>query len=97
LLAGHWRSVSVVLAGPAPDGVWDLPDVRLVSATGPGVHLMIRGDLNPLLRRLATLDVRDLSITTPEIEDVFMGYYGAAGEPADEPEAVGHGDQDAPR
>ena len=80
LLAGHWRSVTVVVDGAVPDGAWDLPDVRLVSATGPGVHLMIRGDLNPLLRRLASLDVRDLSITTPEIEDVFLGYYGPTGE-----------------
>ena len=92
LLAGHWRSVTVVLDGPQPEDAWDLPDVRLVSATGPGVHLMIRGDLNPLLRRLATLDVRDLSITTPEIEDVFLGYYGAADVPAGEADTVNAGD-----
>ena len=33
--------------------------------------------MNPLLRRLATLEVRDISIATLEIEDVFLGYYEA--------------------
>jgi hypothetical protein len=36
---------------------------------------MVRGDLNPFLRRLAELDVHDLSITTPDIEDIFLRFY----------------------
>ncbi len=86
LLAGHQRSVTVLLGdAPPTDPFADLPDVRVVSVVGAAVHLMIRGDPNPLLRRLATLDVRDVSITTPDIEDVFMGYYAgpAATRPAD--------------
>ena len=44
---------------------------------------MVQGDVNPLLRRLATIDVRDVSIVTLEIEDVFLGYYD--GSPATTP------------
>jgi ABC-type uncharacterized transport system ATPase subunit len=36
---------------------------------------MVKGDANPLLRRLAQLDVRDIAITTPDIEDVFLRFY----------------------
>ena len=43
--------------------------------TARDVHLMVRGDVNPLLRRIAQLDVHDVSITTPEIEDVFLRFY----------------------
>ena len=39
---------------------------------------MVRGELNPFLRRLAELDVHDLSITTPEIEDIFLRFYDRA-------------------
>ncbi len=91
LLAGHWRSVSVVLEGEPPEGVFDLPDVRQVSVVGPAVHLLVRGNPNALLRRLATLDVRDVSITTPDIEDVFMGYYESQHEAEPDPA------RDAPR
>jgi hypothetical protein len=64
---------------PAP-GLFDLPDVRVVSATARDVHLMVQGDMNPLLRRLATIDIGDISIATLEVEDVFLGYYDT--EPA---------------
>ena len=75
LLAGHWRSVNLVVGAPPPQGAFDLPNVQVVSATARDVHLMVRGDLNPFLRRLAELDVHDLSITTPDIEDIFLRFY----------------------
>ena len=75
LQASHWRSVNLVLAAPVPAATFDLPDVRIVNAEARDIHLMVRGDVNPLLRRLATIDVRDVSIVTLEIEDVFLGYY----------------------
>jgi ABC-2 type transport system ATP-binding protein len=75
LLAGHWRSVNLVVGAPPPQGAFDLPNVQVVSAPARDVHLMVRGDLNPFLRRLAELDVHDLSITTPDIEDIFLRFY----------------------
>jgi len=36
---------------------------------------MVRGDVNPLLRRLAELHVRDIAISTPDVEDLFFRYY----------------------
>ena len=75
LQASHWRSVSLGLSAVPPDGLFDLPNVRVVSASARDVHLMVQGDVNPLLRRLATIEVGDISIATLEIEDVFLGYY----------------------
>jgi beta-exotoxin I transport system ATP-binding protein len=75
LLGEHWRSVNLVLNVPAPAKAFDLPNVRQVMSSGRDVHLMIQGDVNPFLRRLAALDVLDLAITTPDIEDVFYRFY----------------------
>jgi ABC-2 type transport system ATP-binding protein len=75
LLAGHWRSVNLVLSDPPPLGSFEIPNVEVVSASARDVHLMVKGDANPLLRRLAQLDVRDIAITTPDIEDVFLRFY----------------------
>jgi ABC-2 type transport system ATP-binding protein len=75
LLSSHWRAVNLVLGDiPAP-GIFDLPNVRVLASNGQMVHLMIQGEVNELLQRLATLDVRDVSIATPDIEDVFLGFY----------------------
>jgi len=85
MLASHSRRVSVALATAAPPGTFDLPNVEVASGeAGREILLMVQGDINPLLRRLATLDVRDVTITTPDIEDVFMRFYGqdaVAGRP----------------
>jgi len=87
LQASHWRSVNLVLQAPPGAGMFDLPNVRVVSASARDVHLMVQGDVNPLLRRLASVDVGDISIATLEIEDVFLGYYD--GSPAVNDEAAG--------
>ena len=86
LQASHWRSVSLVLMATPPPGMFDFPNVRVVSASARDVHLMVQGDVNPLLRRLATVEVGDISIATLEIEDVFLGYYEDSPAPEPEPE-----------
>ena len=75
LLASHWRSVSLVLATPPPRDAFDLPNVRVATASARDVHLMVQGDVNPLLRRIATLEIIDISIATLEIEDIFLHYF----------------------
>lgn len=78
LLASHWRSVNLVLASPPPPDAFALPNVRVLASSGDTLHLMVEGEVNPLLRRIARLDVRDVSIATPDIEDVFLGFHDEA-------------------
>ncbi len=75
LLGDHTRSINLVLARPAESGTFDLPGVTVLSSTGQDIHVMVRGDVNPLLRRLAGLEVRDIAISTPDVEDLFFRYY----------------------
>ncbi len=83
LLGTHWRSVNLVLKTPPDPHDFDLPHVDIVAITGREVHLMVRGDVNPLLARIAVQHVQDVSITTPDVEDLFLRYY------RDEPVATG--------
>ena len=75
LVGDHTRSVNLVLGRPAAEGAFALPGVTVLSSTGQDVHVMVRGDINPLLRRLGDLDVRDIAISTPDVEDLFFRYY----------------------
>ena len=75
LLGAHWRSINLVLAAPAAPNAFDLPNVEVAAMTGREVHLMVRGDVNPLLARIAAHDVSDIAITTPDVEDMFLHYY----------------------
>jgi ABC-2 type transport system ATP-binding protein len=77
LLGDHWRSVNLLLAHPAPPDHFDLENVDVLAQTGREVHLMVRGEIDPLLARIAALDVDDIAITTPDIEDLFLSHYRA--------------------
>ncbi len=75
LVGDHTRAINLLLGRPADAGTFDLPGVTVLSSTGQDVHLMVRGEVGPILRRLAELDVRDIAISTPDVEDLFFRYY----------------------
>jgi len=75
LLGSHWRSINLVLAEPPAAGAFDLPNVEVAASTGREVHLMVRGDVNQLLARIAEHQVQDIAITTPDVEDLFLRHY----------------------
>jgi len=94
LLGTHLRTAVILFGSAPPDDALDLPGVSVTEQSGDEWHLAIRGDLRPLLARLATLDLRDLSIRTPEVEEIFMAYYdhqapNQPGEAAAEPTDAG--------
>jgi ABC-2 type transport system ATP-binding protein len=91
LLGEHWRSVNLVLAEPPPAGTFDLSNVQVVATTGREVHVMVQGDVNPLLDRIAELEVHDIAITTPDVEDLFLRYYHDAEAMSPDAEAMSPG------
>lgn len=57
-------------------GIRDLKD------TEDSVSFLYSGDMNSLLRALSTGQVDDLTVTEPDLEEVFMHYYEKEGETA---------------
>ncbi|MFW6152783.1 MAG: ATP-binding cassette domain-containing protein [Halobacteriota archaeon] len=79
LLARGGKRVHVQLDGPLADGTFDLDGVIDLRRVGEEVQFTYAGDYDVLLRHLAEQPVRDISITEPPIEDVFIHYYGPDG------------------
>jgi ABC-2 type transport system ATP-binding protein len=74
------RRMHVILEAPVPRERFSALDgVRVVSEHRGGrqVELAVRGKLGPLLRTLGDLPVDDLSFAPPDLESVFLHYYGA--------------------
>ncbi len=61
-------------APPALDGMRD------VKRAGGAVSFLYSGRADELIRALAKLDFEDITLTDPDIEDVFMHYYTKEGE-----------------
>ena len=60
--------------------VEELEGVRDLRQTENGMTFLYGGDINQLLQVLAKQQVQDLSISEPDLEEIFMHYYTEGGE-----------------
>jgi len=70
------RQMQVRFATEAPATLAGLPGVTRAQIHGREATLWIQGDLNPLLRELAARPVEQLIFPEPQLEDIFLAYYG---------------------
>ncbi len=57
-----------------------LDGVRDVKLTDDGVSFLFGGEMGELLQALAAARISDLSVTEPDLEEIFLHYYGKGGE-----------------
>ena len=69
------RVMEVLVAGDVPDGALNLPGVVSLERDGRRMRFTVRGDINPVVRALARLDLEDVVFEEPHLEDIFMDYY----------------------
>ena len=69
------RRLEARFRGPAPADLAALPGVTRAEVAGSEASLWLKGDVNPLLRRLAACDVEHLVFPEPMLEDVFLDLY----------------------
>ncbi len=71
---GHTDTKRVRLRGTKlPPALTDIKDVQ---TDGDSVSFLYGGNLKDLLNVLAGLNLTDVSITEPDLEEIFMHYYG---------------------
>jgi ABC-2 type transport system ATP-binding protein len=73
------RNVEIIFAGEAPADLDLLPGVSGLERAGNRVQLKLKGDINPLIRKVADYRVADFSVGHASLEDVFLEFYGRGG------------------
>jgi ABC-2 type transport system ATP-binding protein len=73
------RRVQLRLRGGMPADLTATPGVARAEVDGNDAVLWVQGDVNPLLRRLAQLDVDQFVFPEPQLEDIFLSYYQRGG------------------
>jgi ABC-2 type transport system ATP-binding protein len=56
----------------------DVPGVSALSDDGDVVRLEVQGAMDALIKTLATLPVQTLTSEPPELDEIFLSYYGGA-------------------
>jgi ABC-2 type transport system ATP-binding protein len=76
----HRAEVTVSYTGAPPPGLDAIPGVDGVELIGAGrVRFSLIGAPAPALRALAAAEVTSLAIREPNLEEIFLEYYGAQG------------------
>jgi ABC-2 type transport system ATP-binding protein len=69
------RRMRVRFRDAIPADLGAIDGVARVIAREREAELLVQGDVNPLLRRLAREEIDNLVFPEPELEDIFMDYY----------------------
>lgn len=62
----------------------EIPGVRDEQRGAQGVSFLYNGEMNALIRALSRMDVRDMTVAEPDLEEVFLHYYEEGGERHDD-------------
>ncbi|WP_433663218.1 ATP-binding cassette domain-containing protein [Nocardia sp. CA-128927] len=78
LTARPLRHIDLVFAGavPALDRLRQLDGVRSVHRNTKAVHVELEGSTAELLRVIAPFEVTDIVSREPDLEEIFLNYYG---------------------
>ena len=74
LQQNNYKKVRVEAEGLSPLS-FDLPGVTNLQAEDGTLHFFFKGDINAVLQKISTLQVSDVSIEEPTLEEIFMHYY----------------------
>ncbi|MBN1922367.1 MAG: ABC transporter ATP-binding protein [Anaerolineae bacterium] len=74
LQQNNYKKVHVTATG-LNAAAFELPGVTNVQVDDGTVHFFFKGDINVVLQRLSTIQVADVVIEEPTLEEIFMHYY----------------------
>ncbi|MFZ2097992.1 MAG: ABC transporter ATP-binding protein [Anaerolineales bacterium] len=74
LQQNNYKKVRIEAAGLSPAS-FDLPGVTNLQTENGAVHFFFKGDINAVLQKISAIQVSDVSIEEPTLEEIFMHYY----------------------
>lgn len=68
--------IRVNFISPFARADFSFDNVQIQNDLADGLVLGVKGDINPLLKKLANYNIRELEITHASLEDIFLEFYG---------------------
>jgi ABC-2 type transport system ATP-binding protein len=74
LQQNNYKKVNVTAEKLGPK-TFEMPGVTNIQAEDGVLHFFFKGDINTVLKKLTSLNVADVTIEEPTLEEIFMHYY----------------------
>jgi ABC-2 type transport system ATP-binding protein len=75
LKENSYKKVSLEAAKPIEKAYFELPGVASLEVNGASASFIYQGNVNTMLQKLAALELTNVSIGEPDLEEIFMHYY----------------------
>lgn len=75
LQESNFKRIKIEAPSNPDKAFFDMPGVSKVENDGKTISFLFKGDINKVIRKLAQIEVLNLSIDEPDLEEIFMHYY----------------------
>ncbi|MFB6467259.1 ABC transporter ATP-binding protein [Cytobacillus sp. Hz8] len=75
LQANNYKKISLETKSSLDLGVFNLDGVSNCKMKGNTANFMYRGDINTIIKRISELELLNISIDEPDLEEIFLHYY----------------------
>lgn len=71
----NYKSFHIEAKSPIPEGFFTLPGISKLELSGKTADFYFKGSVNAAVKKLAELELANLTIVEPDLEEIFLHYY----------------------
>lgn len=75
LQENSYKKISIEAKSPISKDIFNIRGISDFKSKGNTVNFMFKGDINSITKKIAELELRNISIDEPDLEEIFMHYY----------------------
>lgn len=75
LQENNYKRINLAAKNAIDKETFHIEGISALMVKNNQASFMFKGDLNPLIQRIASLDLLNLSINEPDLEEIFLHYY----------------------
>jgi ABC-2 type transport system ATP-binding protein len=75
LKENNHKKFKIEVKNDVETGYFDMPGVNNLEVCDHHISFLFRGDINEVMKRIAEIDISNLWIEEPDLEEIFMHYY----------------------
>lgn len=75
LQENSYKKISIEAKSPISKDTFNIRGISDFKSKGNTVNFMFKGDINSITKKIAELDLRNICIDEPDLEEIFMHYY----------------------
>lgn len=79
LKESNYKRVNVEVPVNFEKTFFDMAGVSRLEAKGNNVSFLFKGDINKIIKKLSEINILNLSVDEPDLEEIFMHYYAKEG------------------